>query len=69
MRQTLIDIQALYSEAAGRGEEPSPDELAAVIERRMRLVERGKYLRGLGAFIGQALHGGVPIPGRWEPPE
>lgn len=71
MKQTLIDIRGLYLEAAERGEEPTPQALADVIDRRMPRggPARARYLRGMGEFIGQALIGEVPIPEHWTPPD
>lgn len=66
MKQTLIDIRGLYV-----GREPTVQELADVIKRRLPPSggERDCYLRGLGVFIGQAVSGLVLDPDRWEPPE
>lgn len=71
VKATLLDIQLQYEAAASEGREPTPRELAAVMERHFPALESGrkKYWRGMGQFVGSALDGFVPDPKRWDPPD
>lgn len=71
MKQTLIEIQTLITYRARNGmSDPTPAELGAIIERHLGLAEdRGRYLRGMGDFVGQALAGFTIDPRGWTPPE
>jgi hypothetical protein len=73
VKQTLIEIQRLYEEKAGAGfpQEPTADELAQIIMRRIpaSAALQRRYWRGMGEFIGQALQGVVIDPREWTPPD
>jgi hypothetical protein len=70
LKQTLVEIQVYLRQAAERGKEPQPRDMAAIINRRLNGArDREKYLRGMGDFIGQALSGAILIPEKWTPPD
>lgn len=70
MKQTLIEIRGYIGQAAERGKEPVPQELADIISRRMKAApDSARYMRALGEFLGVAMQGAIILPENWTPPD